>query len=81
VDVCDVGAGPAGAVAAKRLAESGFGVVVLEQGDWPDYSRARAAELDFEIDSGPEWEWNPNVRRLQEDYPVDTSDSDIDVLT
>ncbi|MDN3355720.1 GMC family oxidoreductase [Actinomadura sp. DC4] len=80
VDVCVVGAGPAGAVTAKRLAESGFGVVVLEQGGWPDYSRARAAEPDFEIDSGPEWGWNPNVRRLEQDYPVEVSDSDIDVL-
>jgi hypothetical protein len=56
-------------------------VVVLEQGRWPDYSRARAAEADFEINSGPEWGWNPNVRRLEEDYPVESSDSDIDVLT
>ena len=39
-DVLIVGAGPSGAVAAKRLAEEGFRVVVLEQGDWPDYSKA-----------------------------------------
>jgi choline dehydrogenase-like flavoprotein len=80
VDVCIVGAGPAGAVAAKRLAESGFDVVVLEQGDWPDYSRARAAEPDFEIDSAPEWGWNPNVRGRDQDYPIDCSASELDVL-
>jgi choline dehydrogenase-like flavoprotein len=80
VDACVVGAGPAGAVAARRLGQAGFGVVVLEQGRWPDYSRARAAEADFEINGGPEWGWNPNVRRLEEDYPVESSDSDIDVL-
>jgi choline dehydrogenase-like flavoprotein len=79
-DVCVVGAGPAGAVAAGRLAESGFRVVVLEQGDWPDYSRARAAEPDFEIDSGPEWAWDPNVRRGDADYPIEGAESDIDVL-
>jgi choline dehydrogenase-like flavoprotein len=79
-DVCIVGAGPAGAVAAKRLAEDGFSVVVLEQGDWPDYSRARAAEADFEINTGPEWGWNPNTRRLKADYPIESTDSDIDVL-
>jgi choline dehydrogenase-like flavoprotein len=81
VDACVVGAGPAGAVAARRLGQAGFRVVVLEQGRWPDYSRARAAKADFEINSGPEWGWNPNVRRLEEDYPVESSDSDIDVLT
>ncbi|HZE32087.1 MAG TPA: FAD-dependent oxidoreductase [Actinoallomurus sp.] len=74
VDVCIVGAGPAGAVAARRLAASGFGVVVLEQGDGPDYSQARAAEPDFEIDSAPEWGWNPNVRRREQDYPIECSE-------
>jgi len=32
VDVCVIGAGAAGAVAAKKLGEAGFGVVVLEAG-------------------------------------------------
>lgn len=79
-DVCIVGAGPAGAVAAARLAEDGFRVVVLEQGDWPDYRKARAAKADFEINTGTEWAWDPNVRGRDCDYPIDCSDSDIDVL-
>ena len=29
-----IGAGASGAVVAKHLSENGFGVVVLEQGDW-----------------------------------------------
>ena len=39
-DVLLIGAGPTGAVAAKRFAEAGMSVVVLEQGDWPDYAKA-----------------------------------------
>jgi len=35
-DVLIIGAGPTGAVAAKRFAQAGMRVVVLEQGDWPD---------------------------------------------
>jgi choline dehydrogenase-like flavoprotein len=37
-DVLVVGAGAAGGVVARRLAEAGFDVVCLEQGGWPDPS-------------------------------------------
>ena len=76
-DVLIVGAGASGAVAAKRLAEEGFKVVCLEQGDWPDYSKARADQPDFELTAGRDWAWDPNVRRAPGDYPVDDSESDI----
>lgn len=33
-DVCIIGAGPAGAISAYRLAQKGFDVVVLEAGPW-----------------------------------------------
>ena len=79
-DVLIVGAGASGAVAAKRLAEEGFKVVCLEQGDWPDYSKARADQPDFELTAGRDWAWDPNVRRAQGDYPVDDSESDITAL-
>ena len=80
VDVLIVGAGASGAVAAARLAQAGFSVVCLEQGDWPDYTRARAAFPDFELTSGRDWAWDPNVRGAAGDYPVDDSDSDITAL-
>jgi choline dehydrogenase-like flavoprotein len=79
-DVLIVGAGASGAVAAKRLAESGFDVVCLEQGDWPDYGRARAAHPDFELTAARDWNWDPNVRGAPADYPVDDADSDITAL-
>jgi choline dehydrogenase-like flavoprotein len=46
-DVCVVGAGAGGAVAAAELAEGGMSVVVLEEGDWhdPDDFTARPPEM------------------------------------
>ena len=76
-DVLIIGAGPTGAVAAKRFVESGMSVVVLEQGVWPNYSKARADHPDFELTSGRYWAANPNRRQAPADYPIDDSDSDI----
>jgi len=76
-DVLMIGAGPTGAVAAKRFAEAGMSVVVLEQGDWPDYTKARADHEDFELTLGRHWSSNPNRRQAPADYPIDDSDSDI----
>jgi choline dehydrogenase-like flavoprotein len=79
-DVVVIGAGPSGAVAAKRLAEDGFDVLCLEQGDWPDYSTSRVAEPTLELSSGKQWAWSPNVRQGAADYPVDEAESDVGVL-
>src|SRR5213594_2733526 len=79
-DVLILGAGPTGAVAAKRFAEAGMRVVVLEQGDWPDYSKARANNPDFELTMGRYWSGNPNRRQAAADYPINDSDSDISAV-
>src|SRR6478672_624546 len=76
-DALIIGAGPTGAVAAKQLAGAGMKVVVLEQGDWPDYSKARAGHADYEITAGRDWSANPNRRKAAADYSIDDSDSDI----
>ena len=55
-------------------------VVVLEQGDWPDYSQARADHPDFELTMGRYWSGNPNRRQAPADYPIDDRDSDISAV-
>lgn len=72
-DVAVIGAGAAGAALTKRLADLGARVVCLEQGDW-----VKPEEF---MPRGPDWEarlrrralsFNPNVRKLPQDYPVVT---------
>src|SRR6266545_3486615 len=79
-DVLIIGAGPTGAVAARRFAEAGMRVVVLEQGDWPDYSQARADHPDFELTAGRDWSGNPNRRQAPADYPIDDTQSEISAV-
>jgi choline dehydrogenase-like flavoprotein len=79
-EVLIVGAGPSGAVTALRLAQEGFRVTVLEQGDWPDYSKANTASPEFAVTADRDWGWDPNMRAAPGDYPIDDSDSDITAL-
>lgn len=80
MDVLIIGAGPSGSVTAKYLAKAGFSVVTLEQGDWPDRDKYPGRRPEYELESQKRWHPNPNVRDRPTDYPVDTSDSDINPL-
>ncbi|MBY5990017.1 GMC family oxidoreductase [Roseovarius atlanticus] len=80
VDVLIVGAGPSGSVAALELAKAGMSVVVMEQGDWPEYADYTGARPEHELVSTKLWHPNPNVRDNPRDYPVDTSTTDINPL-
>lgn len=79
-DVLVIGAGASGSVAVKHLVEAGFDVVCLEQGGWPDYSKARAAHPDYELTAARDWAWDPNLRRSPADYPINDEESDITAL-
>ena len=74
-DVLIIGAGASGGVAAKHLAEQGFSVVVLEQGQWVDPGDLPGLRPEYELlGSGP-WHPNPNVRQRPEDYPINLDES------
>ena len=79
-DVLIVGAGASGGVVALRLAQAGFKVTCLEQGDWHDRAEYRGPELDWELTMRKQWSTSPNVRGLPEDYPLDESDAEMSPL-
>ncbi len=77
VDVVVVGAGPSGAVVTHTLATRGFRVACLEQGDWVNPSEFPGNYPEWELLCQNRWHHDPNVRRLEADYPIDVSDSDM----
>jgi choline dehydrogenase-like flavoprotein len=79
-DVLIIGAGAAGGVAALRLADAGFTVVCLEQGDWPDRSTYPGSTPEWELVAAKQWSSLPSVRNGPGDYPVDLDDSDLGVI-
>jgi len=79
-DVLIIGAGASGAVAANQLAKAGFKVVCLEQGRRMDASEYRGSSPEWEITSQKQWHPNPNVRDLENDYPCETTHSDVNPL-
>jgi choline dehydrogenase-like flavoprotein len=79
-DVLVIGAGASGSVAVKELAENGFSVVCLEQGDWTPPDLFTGDKPEWELTRQKQWHPNPNVRGNAADYPVDTSDSDVNPL-
>ena len=79
-DVLIVGSGPSGSVAAKHLTEAGMSVVTLEQGDWVDPGDYPGDKKEFELAGGKQWHPAPNVRDGERDYPINTTESDIEPL-
>lgn len=75
-----VGAGISGGVVGRRLAEEGFSVVCLEQGEWRDRSEYPGQRPDWELALRKQWSPNPNTRSLAEDYPIDSSASEVEPL-
>lgn len=80
VDVLIVGTGASGAAAAWRLSEAGFNVLCLEQGDWQRTDQYPPAHANWEFQGATNFAFNPNIRKLPEDYPVNDSESDVSPL-
>ena len=77
VDVLVIGAGASGAAFTWSLVKDGFEVLCLEQGGWTDPSQYPSTHMDYETHRQSDFNANPNVRGLPEDYPVNDSDSAI----
>jgi choline dehydrogenase-like flavoprotein len=80
IDVLIVGSGPSGAVSAKLLTEAGMSVITLEQGNWFDPGDYPGDKKEFELASAKQWHPSPNVRDKERDYPINTSESDVEPL-
>ncbi len=79
-DVLLIGAGASGSVAARELAQAGIAVVCLEQGPQVDNGEFYGDKPEWELMAQKRWHPNPNVRDLENDYPCETSDSDVNPL-
>jgi len=75
-----IGAGASGSIATRYLAEAGFDVVCLEQGDWVNADEYPGDKPEWELLAQKQWHPNPNVRNRSADYPCETSNSDVNPL-
>jgi choline dehydrogenase-like flavoprotein len=71
-DVLVIGTGAAGGVIAKVLAEAGIRVVCLDQGPWFRPEAKPHWQPDWEWQRATRWATEVNVRKLSNDYPIDT---------
>ena len=76
-EILVIGAGASGAALTWSLAEAGISVMCLEQGGWVSPEAFPMSEphalLHWQTDFNPD----PSVRQLPEDYPVNNSESPI----
>ena len=77
VDVLVIGAGASGGAFSWSLAEAGINVMCLDQGGWLDPQEYPTTQEDWETHRQADFNANPNVRRLPQDYPVNDTESPI----
>ena len=79
VDILIVGAGASGAAAAWSLADGGYQVLCLEQGDFMDPAKYPATQSNWEELKQTTFNPSPNIRNLEADYPINDSQSPISI--
>jgi choline dehydrogenase-like flavoprotein len=77
VDVLVVGAGGSGGPFTWSLAQSGLKVICLEQGGWVPLNAFPASEPDCQLHWQTDFNPDPSVRRLPEDYPINDTETPI----
>ena len=77
VDVLIIGAGASGAAIAYSLSDLGVHIMCLEQGPWVDHVNFPGTKSDFELHRYEKFSCDPNVRKLPEDYPINSEDTPI----
>ncbi len=79
-EILILGSGASGAAVAWRLSKAGFSIVCLEQGRWMRPQEFPNEHPDWELRSRTDWAFDPNIRSLDVDYPIDVSETPIDPL-
>ncbi|QFT30595.1 Fructose dehydrogenase large subunit [Labrenzia sp. THAF82] len=75
VDVLIIGAGASGAAIAWSLLETRMRILCLEQGDHLQDKDFPSRREDYELARYGAFSCDPNVRKLKQDYPINSDDS------
>ncbi|WP_298812870.1 GMC family oxidoreductase [uncultured Roseibium sp.] len=75
VDVLIIGAGASGAAIAWSLLETRMRILCLEQGDHLQDKDFPSRREDYELARYGAFSCDPNVRKLKQDYPINSQDS------
>ncbi len=76
-EILVIGAGASGAALTWSLAEAGISVLCLEQGDWVSPTAFPMSEADALLHWQTDFNPDPTVRQLPEDYPINQSETPI----
>ncbi|MDX2166783.1 MAG: GMC family oxidoreductase, partial [Deltaproteobacteria bacterium] len=71
--------GASGAAVAWSLADTRMNILCLEQGGWMDPAQYPGMRMDWETRTLGDFAFSPNARGRREDYPVNDSNSPIQV--
>ena len=72
-----IGSGASGAIASLVLGQAGLQVVCLEQGGWTLPDDHPHMSQDWEWQRQKRWHPNNNIRRGRDDFPVESTSSNI----